>query len=156
MLHNQRISSLSSMKLTFCIEFFLFSCHGEKKEKVPKILQEALLNFRQMMELSSKQMDQNVFFFIIILFFSRFFNVWSSGVLWRKLVFMSVEVDGAHSVEILGFSYHSDFTWNQFWRFLKFQNCSFSNFRGSENDWNMVNFSFQKMQKFIKIKIQSL
>ena len=81
-----------------------------KKEKVPKILQEALLNFRQMMELSSKQMDQNVFFFIIILFFSRFFNVWSSGVLWRKLVFMSVEVDGAHSVEILGFSYHSDFT----------------------------------------------
>ena len=63
----------------------------KKKEKVPKILQEALLNFRQMMELSSKQMDQNVFFFfMIILFFSRFFNVWSSGVLWRKLVFMSV------------------------------------------------------------------
>ena len=48
-------------EVTFCIEFFLFTCH-EKKEKVPKILQEALLNFRQMMELSSKQMDQNVFY----------------------------------------------------------------------------------------------
>ena len=37
-----------------------------------------------------------------------------------------------HIVEISGFLCHSDFTWNQFWKFLKFQNCRFCNFRGSE------------------------
>ena len=38
----------------------------------------------------------------------------------------------SHNVEILGFFYHSDFTWNQFWGFQKCKICHFHTFRGSE------------------------
>ena len=51
-----------------------------------------------------------------------------------------------HSVEISRFLYHSIFTWNQFWGFLKCKILSFNTFRGSEfwflcifslfEDWN--------------------
>ena len=37
-----------------------------------------------------------------------------------------------HSVEISGFFYHSDLTWNQFWWFYKWKICQFNTFAGSE------------------------
>ena len=37
-----------------------------------------------------------------------------------------------HSVEISWFFYHADFTWNQFWGFLKCKISHFNTFRGSE------------------------
>ena len=74
--------------MTFCIEFFLFTCHEKIKEKVPKILQEALLNFRQMMELSSKQMDQNGFFFFNSN--SGFFPGFQCLVVWHFVAKVSV------------------------------------------------------------------
>ena len=51
-----------------------------------------------------------------------------------------------HSVEISGFFYHSDFTWNQFWGFLKCKICYSNTFRGSE-------FWFYEFLHFLKAEI---
>ena len=47
-----------------------------------------------------------------------------------------------------------DFTWNQFWRILRVYNCLFSILEASIV--NLVNFSLQKVQKWLKIKIHGL
>ena len=62
-----------------------------------------------------------------------------------------------HSVEISWFSYHSDFTWNQFWSLKKCEICHFKTFRGSEfwfqsifaffDAWNWPNLQNSEPQK---------
>ena len=57
-----------------------------------------------------------------------------------------------HSVGISGFFCHPDFTWNQFWIVLK---LPYFAILGAMNFINMVGFSLQKMQKFMKNKKNS-
>ena len=54
-----------------------------------------------------------------------------------------------HSVESLRFFCHSDFTWNQFWAFLKSKICHFSKFRGSES----TKFIAPKLAKMVDLEL---
>ena len=63
-----------------------------------------------------------------------------------------------HSAEISWFFYHSDFTWNQFWGFLKHKICNFNTSRGSEffiflNFGPFWRLKPSKLTKFIAPKI---
>ena len=66
----------------------------------------------------------------------------------------------SHSVEMSWFFYHTGFTWNQFWGFLKCKICHFNKFRGSEiwflwifsllEGWNLPKWQNSKPLKLQK------
>ena len=65
-----------------------------------------------------------------------------------------------HSLEISRFLYQSDFTWNQFWGFLKCKISHFTTFRGSEfwffaifEGWNLPNEQNSQPLKWQKRQI---
>ena len=60
-----------------------------------------------------------------------------------------------HSVELSGTFCHSDFTWNQFGEYRSSETAVFAIF-GALNYVNLVNHSFQNVQKFLKTIIQSI
>ena len=51
-----------------------------------------------------------------------------------------------HSVEILSFFYHSDFSWNHFQEFWRSKNCHFTHF-------DVLNFDFLWILHFLKAEI---
>ena len=61
--------------------------------------------------------------------------------------FCTSRIFNVHSVEISGFFCHSDFTWNQFQGFSKYQNCHFSNCREIEF-WFYGKFQSWKLSKW--------
>ena len=62
--------------------------------------------------------------------FSFFFSVQMADQLVEILTAFCTKT--RVTVEISWFLYHSDFTWNQFWGFLKSKIIHFTTFRGSE------------------------
>ena len=59
-------------------------------------------------------------------------------------------------MQIAGFFCHSDFTWNQFWRILKLQNCHFCTFRGSEFWFFMTFCTFWRLELTKLTKFRAL
>ena len=62
-------------------------------------------------------------------------------------------MSSCHSVEISWFFYYSDFTWNQFWGFLKCKISHFTTFRSSEFSllWNFAFFEVWNLDQMNKI-----
>ena len=58
---------------------------------------------------------------------------------------------GLHNVEISGFFYTSDFTWNQFWSFWNPKKCYFDHLSSSKF-WIFANFWHFQVWNFCKIQ----